>query len=303
MVQGKIADSVSDGSLRVVLALSGSVRADVLNKSVQPAADGSFRFSGILPGSYSLRLMARRSHLVARTDLQVGATDVSGIVLTPVAPITLTGTLHADPPATSALPMVQVIAHSSEAPGNVVSVLAGSGGNATYAMEGLDPLRYTFFTRVQGNAGWYVKSIAVNRQDAQNRVVDLTGGGAGTIDIVIAQGAAEVDGTVPDAPGDSNLGVVLAPDQPAPDGSNVLATYAQAGQPFTFRSVPPGRYNLYAMPLLQINLWQNPDFLRVMSPHATTVTVKENDRLQVQPSLTAQELIDQAAEQLALNPE
>ena len=100
-IRGKISDP-PDGSgvqkLRITVLPKVSVDASALLKSAKVNADGTFDMTGLLPGSYTVRLAgqltgpgSRANRLLAQQDVEIGASDLEGVVLQITPPLVLNG--------------------------------------------------------------------------------------------------------------------------------------------------------------------------------------------------------------------
>ena len=150
-------------------------------------------------------------------------------------------------------------------------------------------------------AGVYVKSVLLNGVDVKDRVLDLSNGGGGKLEIVLRSGTAEIDGSVGSVdntmPG---VAVVVVPARLAPDGGNVNFSYARAGA-FTISNLAPDSYRLFAVQQPDLNLWRNPAFLGQIQTSATVVDVAEGQHTQVQINLLPADAIDNAAQEAGLS--
>lgn len=238
--------------------------------------------------------------LLARQDIDVGAEDVNGIVLTVVPLITLSGRVTVDGLDNTDLSQVRVslVPSGATAVGGFQNLPVEQGG--TFLAENLAPGEY--MVRVSGGPpGTYVKSITYNRQDITVTGIDLTQGGGGEIEIVLRKGTGEVDATVETSTQLSNTAVmVLVPETLAQDGFGVLFGNVQGSGMFVIRNVPPGRYYAYVVERWS-PFWQNPEFVRSMRNQGVGVDLAENGHLQVQLSIISTDQVEAAAAPLGLS--
>lgn len=315
------AEAVGMGDLAqnatVSLAPRGGLPSTGLAKTAKPGKDGSFVIERVVAGSYTLWLTGsyggadqpgnRREtqKLLARQEIEVGASDVTGVVLAMLPPIALTGRVTFDdaPSQTMLANLRLAFVPTGEA---IFGAYQNAKVNAdgSFSIASLDPGEY----RVAVSnipSGAYVQSVQYNRRDASAAGIDLSEGGGGEVDVALKMGAAEVDGTVQAAGGESGApaGVaILVPENIPPDGSGTLLSNVPATGTFKIRNVPPGRYYAFAI-ARWTSVWQNADFLREMEREGTGVDVQENAHVQLQISVLPDSEIQQTAARLGFSPE
>jgi hypothetical protein len=280
--------------------------------SARLADNGTFQFKDVLPGSYTLWLIGTYSpgessssrqagfRLLGREDIDVSASNVSGVVLSLTPPVNLTGHVTADGIDRQRLGQLRVnfVPAGHVMLGTFQSSAVNGDGN--FALQNLAPGTYS--VRVNNPpAGTYVKEVTYNRQDVTASGLDVSLGGAGEIEVVIRSGAAEVDGTIQAGSG-AAVGpgtiVVLVPDDVTADGYGTL-TGVVSGDSFAIQNVPPGHYYAFAVDHWD-SVWQNADFLREIQRQGTSVEMEENARTQVQLPVMNSEEVELTAARLGL---
>jgi hypothetical protein len=314
-VRGRIAgfSNLTPRQTMVTLSLRNALHAGSLRQTVRPNVDGSFEFGGVLPGSYTLWLrgsyadapsnpmIRQRPRMIAREDIDVGNSDLSGIELAAIQPISVSGELSLENGHNENLSNVRVALTALEdipARGmRTVDVINGSA----FSFENLEPARYSIAV-MNAPAGTYIKSISFNKQDVTHSGIDLTQGESGQLEIVLRTGAGEVDGTI-EASQDQIAGpatVVLIPEAPLAGGSGLLFSAARPGNNFVIANVPPGHYYAIAVEQYDPMAWQNADFVRQMQAEATGIDVGESAHTEVQLAVTSVEQLHQIAARLGL---
>lgn len=299
-IRGHIAAQTSEQGLHIVVVPQGLRNADALGMAATVSADGKFEADHLPQGSYTVELLGRRrSRLLSRENVEVGAGDVSGIILNSLTPITLEGTVSVEGEAAPVLSRV----------GIVVRYLAGAGesrvnvnADGSFVMSNLSSESAVLRASV-GSTGLYVKSIRLNQQEIKDRAVDLSEMGRGKIEIVLGTGAGEIDGHVTDAGAGATVGIIAVPSPIAPDASNVVRRYSRNDGTFAIANLEPGDYRLYAVASMQWALWQTPEFLQAIQMLGTVVHVDENQHLAADLKEISAEAIEQTADQLGLTIE
>ncbi|MDQ2712234.1 MAG: carboxypeptidase regulatory-like domain-containing protein [Acidobacteriota bacterium] len=306
-IRGKV-ETLIPGALQsgatVSLAPRDSVATGGLEKSLQTPPNGTFDFDGVLPGSYTLWLLGSyapgieqnrrtgRRRLLAHLDIDVNASDMSGIVLSLMPPINLSGqVLLSNPPPNANLAQMRINLQPAGQvrSGNFQSIAVSANGS--FSVQDMEPGEY-MVRAMNAPTGTYVQSVTYNRQDVLTSGIDLAQGGAGEIQVVLRGGAAEVDGSIVGSSANQTISgsVILIPETMTADASGLLMANLMQGGTFSIRNVAPGRYYAAAVERWT-SIWQNVDFLREMERAATAVDVGENGHAQIQlPLLTLDQL-------------
>jgi hypothetical protein len=298
-VRGKVSELPQGRGLKILVAPRGATNTDALAFRATLGNTGTFDIGGLLPGAYTVQLVGRRSYALARQDVDIGSSDIDGLVLNLLPPLTLDGIVTVEGGITAALPRVQIFASHLEDHGGTSANVNPDG---SFVMANLDPVP-SVFRVVVSTQGYYVKSVALNQQDVKDRAVDLSQGGHEKLEILIRAGAGEIDGSVAEAAGQATAGVVAVPLQLAPDGSNIVEKSLRTDGTFVVPNLAPGQYRLFAVAIMRWGLWLTPEFLQAVQDFGVTIEVRENQRQQVQLKEVPQETIEQTAEQLGLTAE
>lgn len=296
-VRGKLTDMPANSRmLRVVWSPQSQVDSPALMERVDLGKNGTFDIDDVTPGAYTLRVFTRFRRLIARQDVQVGGADVEDVVITPQAPVVLTGKATLPENLPGPAPRIRVIVRPLDNPAFSRASVSDVQPDGSVQTSPLDPGSY-LVQAIVTPASLYVQSISLNQQDVTDKAVDITEAG-GSIEIVFGSDPATIAGTTSD--GAAGTAVILVPNTVAPDGSNVQFTNTSSDGSFQFRNLRPGDYKVFATAVRDYGTWQNPDFLSRLQQQGTSVSVGPNQQQQVQVPLIDPELVQEAAGQIGL---
>jgi hypothetical protein len=261
----------------------------------RPAADGTFSFSGVPPGTYTLLARATRpitnpdgsaapaQTLWASTQIAVDGEHVTGLALSLEPGLTIAGVarfaasgLAAPDPTTiriSAVPFEPQGAVSFAPPA------AAAGADGRFTIAGVIPGRYRLAATFPGlgrSGGWVVHSIAANAQDALDAPLTVVAN-QHVLDaqVTFTERLAQISGTVRAAtPADYTV-VLFPEDQRAwlPQSRRIQGTRPAADGAYSLRNVPAGRYLVALAEDAEPGEWFDPAFLQRLMPAAARVTV------------------------------
>jgi hypothetical protein len=241
-------------------------------------------------------------HQLAKQEISVAANDVTGVVLTISTPLALNGHVVFAGSGTQNLSQTNISLRSVEsASGGYQVVKAQPDGSFKFA--GCDPAQYA--VRVVPPSSKYVASIEFNRQDVMNHPLDLSSGASGDLTVTLAEGVAEVSGTVQLS---SNAGqpgrryVVLIPANWHPDLQNDWQRREIRDGKFLFNGLAPGEYVVAAMDWGDNSgtLWDEPDFIRDLQSKGQALNLRPGDHPQISIPMLTDGDIAQAASHLGL---
>ena len=266
-------------------------------------ADGQFEIRGVAPGSYVVRVNAgsETSQLSTHQDVNVVASDVDGLKLTPVPAFTLSGHLRIEGSAAGGLTQYSVNLHQSDSPDDTAAFMPREffGMNApvdrlgNFEWKNVNP--GTYVVQLHGGNGQgqgsFLKSVTLAGRDI---ATGFTATGPATVDLVVSSKGGTIEGSVvekekdvDDAHPAANATVVAVPEEKywkLPDRF-VTGVTDQHGV-FTIRGVPPGSYTLYAWQDAEDGLWRDPNFLKSQEANGTAIKLEENSDQKVDLKLS-----------------
>jgi hypothetical protein len=305
-VRGKLAaGAVHERFGGIVARLAGRINGQACDWD-QPASamvllDGSFDFSGVVPGPYFLYADNRGffpggNFRGVKVPLMVTARDQNGIT-GPVAQwFDLKGRIRlAGEASASAVPDVEVIFEGSGADQlDLWRSRVNPKPDGTFSITGLTPDRYAvrIVNRNRGQGGgFYLKSFLYQGRETAANWIDLTGGVAGEVELVLSDGVGSVEGTVHWPEEDENIArmapagelrAVLAPEKIPLADTRPASTEVDQNGHFSLGNLAPGTYRAFAMNGYDEGLWENAEFLGRIAGQGTPVEVAEKGTIHVE---------------------
>jgi hypothetical protein len=120
--------------------------------------------------------------------------------------------------------------------------------------------------------------------------LEIAGGSPAPLDVVLSPRAGQVTGTVLDPKTQkpaAMMTVVLVPQEKERRDRQEFYQTANtdfSGQ-FTFKSVTPGEYRVYAWEEAEYGVWMDPDFMKPLESQGEAVSVPEGGRQAIQVNL------------------
>ncbi len=145
--------------------------------------------------------------------------------------------------------------------------------DGTFQVVGLREGEY----RVEFNvSGYYTKSIQYGGDDILRNPFTFSGS-SGTFEVVVRQGAAQINGTVTDAGSQpaTGLPVYLVPALRNRADLFRRSVSDQNGH-FTFANLPPGEYKVFSWEAIENGSPFDPDFMKQYEQQGKIVQVRES---------------------------
>ncbi len=152
--------------------------------------------------------------------------------------------------------------------------------NGSFVSSAYAPGRYSVIALTWPALKWIVKGISVAGTDVSDVPVEIGAADISNLTITYTDQPAHLTGIVRDASGavDATATVVVfPPDRKAwgwPNGLHTRSTNASSTGAFTL-TLPPGDYEVAAVPDEWQSGWQDPSFLERLLPLATRIQLKE----------------------------
>jgi uncharacterized protein (DUF2141 family) len=267
-------------------------------RSAHVPPDGTFSFSGVGPGVYSL---LARAVLPADADdrgapprivwaageIVVDGDPVTNLAFTLQPGLTISGQVRfasdgvRSPPDPAsiriAVESVQPAGGIALAPG---AVSADRGGH--FVLTGLTPGRYRVTASVPGRHDWTLRSAAVNGLDTLDTPLQLQPNQhVENALITFTDRPSSLRGRVEAADGVSGYTVVVFPTDRAlwlPRARRIQAVPVDAEGAYAFAGLPPGEYVVAALHDVESGAWFDPAFLDRLLPAGMKIAVAEGEQ-------------------------
>jgi hypothetical protein len=285
-IRGRVV-GFAPGSVPTVTLVSqdSSVSRPTMSGKGASTTDGSFAFTGVLPGDYYLAARDPRTALIGSpVSVRVGAGDVDNLILPVGQAISVNGRVRVDGAAEA--PRISVILQPTVGLGLFLALpnTPVDASGAFVAAE-LSPGEYQIDIRNAGGSSakpLYVKSARLGQTDITGGV-HIDANTRDTIEIVLTPDPGSVEGfaigsRAAPAP---NITVVLVPNaRKRYDLYKSIVTGIDGR--FRFQDLTPGEYKLFAWNDIDTGAWQDPDFIRNHESKGTVVRISEKSNEEVQ---------------------
>lgn len=328
-VKGKVAGTGNMREIRLMLQPlmrdgQPSMNFGGMGGGAMTREDGSFEIHQVRPGSYQITAMRMSQGgppgMIGRSTVEVGDTDVDGVMVTMVEPFRLEGkvTLVTKEELRKDNIRLQLI------PANPTTMFTGRAMSQTkedgsFTMEGVTPGEYILLASGLSVPS-YVKSINMGGQEIDGETPASFAGPA-TLTVTISTEGGIVDGAVlleqppqqqqPEAPEQPSAVVVMSPESvssltasnPMSQRQVTTLTLDQNGH-FERKSVRPGKYRLWALTAASDDTMQelmgSPALRKELESEGTAVDVRENARSTVQLKPIPADRLQKARERAAI---
>ena len=254
---------------------------------------GTFEFRGVTPGSYFVigQVNMQGKYFTARTSIQVGGSNIEGISLTVRGGVPVSGQVRVEGETTQSIASVRLLLQPAETGGVVYGPFPTQQvkPDGSFQMDDVGADRYTISLNGLPE-GFYVKSVRSANLDVLAGGLEVAGGSPAPLDVVLSPNAGQVTGTVLDPKTQkaaAMMMVVLVPQEKERRNREAFyqtATSDLSGQ-FTFKSVVPGEYRVFAWEESEYGAWMDPDFMKPLEGLGEAVSVSEGGRHAIQVNL------------------
>jgi hypothetical protein len=273
--------------------MPGTFRAQ---RRVEP--DGRFSIPAVPPGRYTVvatswlppeKQGAMPKVFSATTDINVDGEDISNVMLTLNAGITIAGRVVFE----GTQPPVMDLSQLSV---NVPIALTGVGislpvpfvqidSSGTFRLEGMVPGVYRFSAPIRGIraplGSWWLKSIVVSGREVLDAPLDLRQSSEDAV-VTFSDRASTVAGMVKDAQGavvPDAWAIVFSTERAAWffNSRRVAGVKTEVDGRYTIRNLPPGDYYVAAATDVAQGEWFDHDVLQKLVPSAIRIALGEHE--------------------------
>jgi hypothetical protein len=283
---------ISLRSEAVAMGAGGMGGSSPLMIGAHTDVDGTFTLSGIPPGPYTLQATLQDFATtpgplagieLARMPVTVGGADITGLTVVTGPGGTIEGSFVADSGVVRSLPTGLRVSMQTLSPGG--PSMMNMSGNNTFRLMGANGAVHLVVGELPDD--WTVKAIMVDGVDMIDKPIDMKGGRASNVRIVLTDRITEVIGTIADtsaATADDTLNhtvVIFAEDASKwTYPSRYLRTVRTDDTGgFTVRGLPPNeRYLAAAVDYLEDGEGSDPEFLERIRDRATSFLLADGER-------------------------
>jgi 5-hydroxyisourate hydrolase-like protein (transthyretin family) len=289
-ISGRVLDAPTSLPARAVEVTLLSDQGDTISASERTSADGEFKFSGIVPGSYVLVVESagdarQQGTLWGRTSVDVRDVNVEGIEIILSRGAAVSGHIRVEGKTsldlgelTATLEAKESMTLSALMPGIEDAPVTSDGSfilrnvaTGTYELS-VFPIPAGYFLEAGGGLGSLETSVTV----------------AGSyplpsLELILRSASAWIDGTVSSDKPAARAFVVLAPQGERHNHARYYKTaVTNPFGKFVIRSVPPGDYKLFAWESIETGAYLDPDFLRGYEDRGQDLHVEDGAHVDVQ---------------------
>jgi len=265
------------------------------------APDGTFSFSDISPGRYTLLARALLPADVvstvttagpqiywASTELSVDGDNLSGLLLTLTPGLTVKGRVRFEGslPPPSDLGTIRVMLQAVQNGDAVSSTPSAAKVDAAgqFVLTGIIPGRYRLVASLPGSGkagGWNVKSALIDGGDALDAPIDIQPFQTqATAEIAFSDHVAQLSGHLQHALGGAapEYSIVVFPTDQAlwtPHSRRIQSVRPAVDGGFAFVNLPPGEYRLVAVDDIEPGQWDDPSILQQLMPSSMTLSIAD----------------------------
>jgi uncharacterized protein (DUF2141 family) len=269
-------------------------------RSTHVGADGTFAFTDVSPGTYTILARATvptrpdgpPTMVWSSSEIAVDGERISGLALGLQPGMTVAGHVRFDgtrlkPPADLKSVRVSLVPVQPEGTVALSPSVNGIDTDGRFAITGVTPGRYRLsasFPAAGRPGNWQLRAALIGGQDSLDIPVTIQPSQSiSGASILFTDRPADLTGIVHNAAGGApnEFTVILfSADQShwIPRARRIQAMRPAADGAYAFRGLPPGEYHLAAIDDVEAGEWFDPAFLQRLLPAAMKLTIGEGEQ-------------------------
>jgi hypothetical protein len=266
-------------------------------------ADGSFEIRDVAPGTYVITAQFQEGNQPAPNLLQngpprpsasvpvtVSMSDVDGLALNIVAPVSIPGRLIVEGQELSSVQgfdRIRVqLSQADTLPFLQTPQFQTLNSDGTFREDNALPGQYRISVLVMP-PDFYIKEARFDQNDVLNKPLVFNGSVSTPLDVVLSPKAGQIEGTVMNDKHEPAAGiqVVLIPDLHRERTDLYKTSMSAANGRFTMRGITPGDYKLFGWEALEQFAYFDSDVVQKFESQAKPVHVTESGKLTVEVSV------------------
>ncbi len=261
-------------------------------------SDGSFSFSDVAPGQYTLFARSRGADAASSAQVMWASTDVfmegdhiSDLSLMLAPALTVTGQLRFESARLTApadLKTVRVTLFPVQTGGAVTlsPTTATADASGRFTLPGVTPGRYRIAVSFPGLGApgeWSLSSAVIGGVDALDMPFTVAPGiVAANAVVTFTDRMARLTGTLQNAAGAAAPAytIIVFPSSSTlwmPQSRRIQTVRPSVDGAFSFSNLPPGDYYLAAVDDVEPGAWFDPSFLQQLVPSSMKITIAESE--------------------------
>ncbi len=258
--------------------------------------DGTFTFRNVAPAEYHLNVRmpatAERPAEAANVVVSVVGGDVEGVNIVTSAAGSVSGRLTIDGGVAFPSPLTRLAVRSlpverDTAITNLGAVIDSGRLKEDGAFELKPVIGSNRLTVGPLPDGWAIRAIDHNGRDLATQPVDPQGTNLDGVAIALTNRFPILSGSLRDEKGNGVVigTVIIFPDEAAlwvEDLRTVRTARVDQAGLFTIKAIRPGEYLAVAVPTVQNNQWNDPEFLESLRAQAKRISLREGEEKHIE---------------------
>jgi protocatechuate 3,4-dioxygenase beta subunit len=293
-VSGTVVDSrgqpVTNGMVGLVQSIGGQESGSRGGDGGLFGDEGRFTIRDVMPGEYTLRVLARSDNGSA-PELAVMPITIDGVdvelAVTTSSGWTATGRVVTDSGSPAGIPRDRIfISSRSIVPTGLSTVSGNPQGpgrvrpDSSFFLDGIFGRSRLVVTVPEG---WMVKAILRDGVDVAGKPIEtLNGGTLSGVQILVSDRLTSVAGQLTSDEGASITGGTVLVFSADPEKWFESSWFVRAVRPdqqgrYEVKGLPPGEYLAVALDYVQDRMWNDPEYLESLRRYAQRVTIGDGE--------------------------